>query len=142
MYINVMKFEATLESCLSILEKAWVTWNEDEKLAEIVDVEYKSLVCEALIERIDRAQLDVERLAEDKSHAKATKDRLLLKTVRRKEQRMLSNLEEFSNELFDINPDAYRARFPGVRLPIRHTLLGSTVNFIKTPLSRTFGRFM
>ncbi|KAF9033328.1 hypothetical protein BJ165DRAFT_1410404 [Panaeolus papilionaceus] len=113
-YINVMKFEFSHNSAVSILDLLYGGWNHTITTSQNVDPKYQFLIHNNLLERISNIQQRLLTLAGDKQSAitPGREDPLLLEDVLREEKVALDTLQSFLDDLYEINPESCLSSFP------------------------------
>ncbi|KAF9051477.1 hypothetical protein BJ165DRAFT_1449023 [Panaeolus papilionaceus] len=110
--IKITKYEFSTQSALFILDSNWYGWNyKKEDTGKGVDLEWRYLVRNNLVERITMKQQQLQLLAQDKELATTpgSEDYPLLEILRRDERAALTALQSFLDDLFEIDPEAARA---------------------------------
>ncbi|KAF9033374.1 hypothetical protein BJ165DRAFT_1598798 [Panaeolus papilionaceus] len=105
--IDVMKFEFSSHSALSILDNFHSGWVHNEDKLQKMDPQYQSLIHTNLLGRISNICQQLLTLAEDKQSATAPgrEDLLLLEVVLRDEKVGLAALQSFLDDLVAIGPN-------------------------------------
>ncbi|KAF9038758.1 hypothetical protein BJ165DRAFT_1531831 [Panaeolus papilionaceus] len=86
--IDIVKFEFSLDSALSILDKTMDGWYREINKSQRTNPQYQSLILNNLVDRITNTQLHLQILAEDKQNATTPgrKDHRLLKVILKDEK--------------------------------------------------------
>ncbi|KAF9034275.1 hypothetical protein BJ165DRAFT_1615763 [Panaeolus papilionaceus] len=117
--IQVTKFKFSRGSALSILDMPSIGWAHDEVLLQNVDLQYQPIICNNLLERISNAQQQLHSLEGDRCHASrpGKEDPLLLGVVLMDERAVLSALQSFLDDLYEIDPQSCSSPFPQKNSP-------------------------
>ncbi|KAF9031184.1 hypothetical protein BJ165DRAFT_1572198 [Panaeolus papilionaceus] len=130
--INVVKYEFSNDSALSILDNFYGGWYHDKDTSQNMHPQYQSLIQNNLRERITNIHQQLELLAEDKQDATThgREDPRLLEVVLRNEKAALGALQSFLDDLYEIDPKSCRSRLPS--LPLRVALKYRFRHFVVT----------
>ncbi|KAF9037999.1 hypothetical protein BJ165DRAFT_1597072 [Panaeolus papilionaceus] len=117
--IEVGKFDLTKGSALSALNVVERGWFHGRYKSVDLGTEYQNLACSNLLERITNAQHQLCTLNEDKKilTIPGAEDLNLLKVFLREEKVALEALEDFLDDLYYLNSEIYRFKFPDLPFP-------------------------